>query len=59
MSVSGSSEKLTAPNSSVIPTKVLFSFENEDYFDMIDSQDASKVWKSKVMTSSASIKVGE
>ena len=59
LTVSGSSEKLADPagnESLMASTKVLFSYDSSDYFDLMDNLGKTyKMWKSKIMDRSASI----
>ena len=42
-----------------MPNKVLFSYDAEDYFEMLESEEKYKFWKSKVMDRSVAINIGE
>ena len=62
MTISGSIQKIETwdlSDSAIVESKVMYSHDKSDYFDMMDSKDLYKVWKSKVMSRSVAISIGE
>ena len=46
-------------DSAIVESKVMYSYDKSDYFDMMDSKSQLNLWKSKVMNRSVAISIDE
>ena len=59
VTISGSDNKIESQDSNVVQNKDIFSYDTDDYFDMMYTKNTLKAWKSIVMDRSVGIHIGE